>query len=71
MSTLITAGIVGLGTVFLLWLKQKQAEKDKARADSLESAAKGDVAANKTEVELIDERDKPNAGEAKSNTDWR
>ena len=71
MSTIITAAVVGLGTVFLMWMRQKQAERDKARADSLESAGKGEVQASKDEGAMIDERDKPDAGKATSNTDWR
>lgn len=71
LSTIITAAITGLGTVLLMWLAQKKAAADKARADSLESAAKGEAQATKDEAALIDERDKPNAGQASSNTDWR
>jgi hypothetical protein len=70
MGTVISAVIVGLGGIFLLWLKGKQAAADKARADSLESAAKGEVQASSTEGVLLDERDSDNA-KPKDATDIR
>ena len=70
MSTIIAAVITGLAGAFMLWLRWKQAAADKARADSLESAAKGEVTADKTESELMDERDSGNA-QPKDATDIR
>ena len=61
MSTIIAAVITGLGTILFMWIRAKQAAADKAHADSLESAAKGEVTADKTESELMDERDSNNA----------
>jgi threonine/homoserine/homoserine lactone efflux protein len=61
LGTVISAVIVGLGGAFMLWLRWKQAAADKAKADSLESAAKGEVEASKTEGVLLDERDSDNA----------
>ena len=70
MSTIIAAVITGLAGAFMLWLRWKQAAADKARADSLESSAKGEVQASDTEAKLLDERDSDNA-KPKDATDIR
>ena len=70
MSTIISAVIVGLGSVLFTWWRAKQAADNKAKADSLESAAKGEVEAGKTEGVLLDERDSNNA-QPKDATDIR
>ena len=70
MSTIISAVIVGLGSVLFMWWRDKQAADNKAKADSLESAAKGEVEAGKTEGVLLDERDSGNA-QPKDATDIR
>ena len=70
LGTVITAAIMGIGYLLFQWWGRKQAEKNKARADSLESAAKGEVEAGKTEGVLLDERDSGNA-QPKDATDIR
>ena len=69
-GTIVTAVIVGLGTLAWRWWSAKQAEQTKAKADSLESAAKGEVQAGQTEGVLLDERDSNNA-QPKDATDIR
>jgi len=70
LGTVITAAIMGVGYLVFQWWGRKQAAKDKARSDSLESAAKGEVEAGKTEGVLLDERDSSNA-QPKDATDIR
>ena len=69
MSTIISAVIVGLGSVLLMCWRAKKAADNKAKADSLESAAKGEVQAGQTEGVLLDERDKDAANPLKDATD--
>jgi len=70
LSTIITGVIVGLGSLVAMWWRSKQAAATKAKADSLESAAKGEVQASQTEGVLLDERDSSNA-QPKDATDIR
>lgn len=70
LGTVIAAVITGLGGLLFMWIRGKQAAADKARADSLESSAKGEVQASDTEAKLLDERDSDNA-KPKDATDIR
>jgi hypothetical protein len=70
LGTVITAVITGLGGLVFMWWRGVQAARTKAKADSLESAAKGEVEAGKTEGVLLDERDSNNA-QPKDATDIR
>jgi hypothetical protein len=70
LGTVISAVVVGLGSLAFMWWRGVQAARNKAKADSLESAAKGEVEAGKTEGVLLDERDSNNA-QPKDATDIR
>ena len=51
----IVGGLVkGLGDVLFGWIARRKAEANRARADSFESAHKGDVQADQTEERLRD-----------------
>ena len=69
LGTVISAVVVGLGSLAFMWWRGVQAARNKAKADSLESAAKGEVQAGQTEGVLLDERDKDAANPLKDATD--
>ena len=70
MGTIISAVVVGLGSLAFMWWRAKQAANTKAKCDSLESENQGEVEASKTESILLDERDSDNA-KPKDATDIR
>jgi hypothetical protein len=70
LGTIISAVVVGLGSLAFMWWRGVQAARTKAKADSLESAAKGEVQAGQTEGVLLDEMDSNNA-QPKDATDIR
>lgn len=56
-GNLVAGGILGLGLLALIWSKVKEAQNEKARADSLASYMKSDSQASVTEGNLLTARD--------------
>ncbi len=65
MGMLAAGGVLGAGLIALVAYKLWRGQQDKAKADTLESAAKGDAAANMTEANMLDARDKAKGDDAK------
>ena len=58
MGWIITALVAGAGATLLTYLAQRRAAADKARADSLESAHRGDLLADEVERGIREDLEK-------------
>jgi hypothetical protein len=53
-GSIVVGAILGGGMLFYIWRRLRQAESDKARADSLESFTAGERDAKATEAKMIE-----------------